>query len=127
VMALLGAFAGIALVLSAMGVYSVLSYSVARRTREIGVRVALGARRGDVLRLVVFDGARLAALGIAAGLGAALSLTQVMAGLLYGVRATDPATLGAVAMLLAAASLVAGYVPARRATAVDPVVALRYE
>ena len=127
VMALLGAFAGIALVLSAMGVYSVLSYSVARRTREIGVRVALGARRGDVLRLVVFDGARLAALGIAAGLGAALSLTQVMAGLLYGVRATDPATLGAVAMLLAAASLVAGYVPVRRATAVDPVVALRYE
>jgi putative ABC transport system permease protein len=127
VMALLAAFAALAMALSAMGVYSVLSYSVAQRTREIGLRVALGARRGDVVRLVVRDAARLAGLGIIVGLAGALSLTRLMTDLLYGVRATDAATLVAVSAVLATASITAGYVPARRATAVDPMVALRYE
>jgi putative ABC transport system permease protein len=127
VMALLVSFAALALVLSALGIYSVLSYSVAQRTREIGLRVALGAERAGVLRLVVGGGARLAILGIALGIAAALVLTQLMTDLLYGVRATDPLTFGAVATLLAATSLLASYIPARRALNVDPIVALRYE
>lgn len=127
VMTLLVSFAALALVLSSLGIYSVLSYSVAQRTREIGLRVALGAERAGVLRLVLGGGARLALFGIALGIAAALALTQLMTDLLYGVRATDPLTFGAVATLLAATSLVACYIPARRALNVDPIVALRYE
>ena len=127
VMSLLMSFAAVALILSAFGIYSVLSYSVAQRTREIGLRVALGADRGTVLRLVVAGSLRFAILGITVGIGAALALTQVMTDLLFGVRPTDPVTFGAVAIVLAATSLVACYIPARRAMKVDPIVALRYE
>jgi len=127
VMALLTSFAGLALVLSALGIYGVLSYSMAQRTREIGLRLALGADRGSVLRLVVGTGARLAFFGIAAGTAVALVLTRLMTDLLYGVRPADPATFGVVTILLAATSILACYIPARRAMRVDPIVALRYE
>jgi predicted permease len=127
VMSLLGAFAALALVLSALGLYSVLSYAVAQRTREIGVRVALGAQRHEVLQLVVGGGARLAILGIAVGITGSLALTQLMTDLLFGVRATDPPTFVGAAILLAAVSITACYIPARRAMRVDPMVALRYE
>jgi putative ABC transport system permease protein len=127
VMALLVSFAGLALVLSALGIYSVLSYSVAQRTREIGLRMALGAQRENVLRLVVVGGARLTFLGIAVGLTAALALTRLMKVLLFGVGPTDPLTFGAVIAVLAVTSILACYVPARRAMRVDPIVAIRYE
>jgi len=127
VMALLVSFAGLALVLSGLGICSVLSYSIAQRTREIGLRVALGAQRGSVLRLVVGGGAGLAFLGITVGIAAALALTRLMTDLLYGVRPADPSTFGAVTTVLAATSLLACYIPARRAMNVDPIVALRYE
>ena len=127
VMSLLGAFAGLALILSAVGTYSVLAYSVAQRTREIGVRMALGAQPKNVVRLVAGEGSKLVASGIAAGIVAALALTQLMTGLLYGVRAADPLTFTSVAILIAAVSAVACYIPARRAMRVDPIVALRYE
>lgn len=110
-----------------MGIYSVLSYSIAQRTREIGLRVALGAHQGNVLRLVIGDGVRLAVLGIALGIAGALALTRVMTDLLYGVRATDPITFGAVTIVFGATSLLACYVPARRAMNIDPIVALKYE
>jgi len=127
VMSLLAAFAALAVGLSALGIYSVLSYSVVRRTREIGVRIALGAQRGDVLRLIVNGGAHLALLGIVIGIAAALALTRLMTDLLYGVRPTDLVTFVVVSFLLAATSLLACYIPARRAMRVDPMVALRHE
>lgn len=127
VMALLVSFAGLALGLSTLGIYSVLSYSTAQRTREIGVRMALGAERGSVLRLVVGGGVGLAGLGLAIGIAAALLLTRLMTDLLYGVRATDPLTFVGVSAVLGASSILACYVPARRATNIDPMVALRYE
>ncbi len=127
VMALLGGFAGVALVLAALGIYSVLSYSVGQRRREFGVRVALGAQPADVMRLVVGGGARLAMVGIGVGLVAALLLTRLMIDLLFGVPPADPITFGAVSGLLVATSLVACYVPARRAIRVNPVDVLRHE
>jgi putative ABC transport system permease protein len=126
-MTLLGAFAGLALVLSALEIYSALSYTVAQRTREIGVRVALGAQRGNVVRMVVRGGIRLVIVGIAVGFAAALGLTRLMADLLYGVRATDPVTFGVVTATLGGTALLACYIPARRAIKVDPIVALRCE
>jgi putative ABC transport system permease protein len=126
-MLLLGVFAGIAVMLASVGIYGVIAYSVARRTHEIGIRMALGAQRRDVLRLVVGRGAGLVLAGVALGVAGALALTRVMSSLLYGVGAADPPTLAATALLLTAVSLLACYVPARRATKVDPLAALRYE
>ncbi|HXM43520.1 MAG TPA: ABC transporter permease [Bryobacteraceae bacterium] len=120
-------FAATAVLLAAVGIYGVMAYAVTRRTHELGIRVALGASRRETIGLVMRQGMRLAAIGLAGGLVAALALTRLMAGLLYGVRPADPATLAAVALLLGGIALLACYIPARRATAVDPVVALRCE
>jgi putative ABC transport system permease protein len=124
---LMGLFAGVGLVLVTIGVYSVIAYTTARQTHEIGVRMALGAGRGDVLKLVIRMGGRLVALGVVIGLAASLGLARVIASQLWGVSAHDPATLGAVTGVLLATGLVACWIPARRATRVDPLVALRYE
>jgi putative ABC transport system permease protein len=124
---LIGIFAAIALVLSSIGIYGVLSYIVAQRTRDIGIRMALGASQGNILNDVLVYGLRLAGIGLVLGIVAALAGTRLMASLLYGVGATDPATLVVVCAILAAFALLASFVPARRAMRLDPMVALRYE
>jgi putative ABC transport system permease protein len=124
---LLGVFAGLALVLAAVGIYGVMSYSMAQRTREIGIRMALGAQKRDVLKLAVAQGLKLVAVGVVIGLAGALALTRLMTSLLFGVSATDPATLVTISLILVAVALLASYIPARRAAKVDPLIALRYE
>jgi len=124
---LLAIFAGLAMTLALVGIYGVMSYSVSQRTQEIGIRMALGAQRRDIFRQVVGRAMSLAGVGVAVGLASAFVLTRLMAALLYNVSTTDPLVFGLIALLLSAVSFVASYVPARRATKVDAMVALRYE
>jgi putative ABC transport system permease protein len=125
--ALFAAFAVLALALSAVGIYGVMSYLVSQRAREIGIRMALGSSRSDVVRLIASDGMQLVALGVVTGLVAAVALARALRSLLYGVTSHDPATMLAVPALLALVALVACLVPARRASRIDPLVALRQE
>jgi predicted permease len=124
---LMTVFGGTALLLAAIGIYGMMSYSVEQRTQEIGIRLALGADSGDVRRLVVFQGMRLSVIGVLVGIGAAFGLSRVIASFLFGVKTNDPLVLVVIPVLLMAVALAAVWLPARRATAIDPVVALRYE
>jgi putative ABC transport system permease protein len=124
---LVSVFAVVGLLLAAIGIYGVMAYGVTERTHELGVRIALGASRGDVLRIVLGEAAWLAAAGVALGVAGALGATRLMQTLLFGVAATDTLTFAGIALLLASTALVASYIPARRATRVDPMVALRYQ
>jgi len=124
---LVSLFSAVALILASLGIYAVIAGSVSQRTREIGIRMSLGARRGDVEWLVLRQGLAPVAAGISIGLLAALAVTRLLAGLLFGITAHDPVTFAAVSLLLAAVALLACYVPARRASRVDPCTALRYE
>jgi predicted permease len=124
---LVGFFGIVALLLATAGVFGVMAYSVSRRTREIGVRVALGAGSGDVLKMILNQGLRTISIGVAIGIAGSLALTRAVQSLLFGVTATDPLTFGGVTLLLVGAALLACFIPARRATKVDPMVALRYE
>jgi ABC-type antimicrobial peptide transport system permease subunit len=126
-MVLLGIFAALAVVLSSIGIYGVISYLVGQRTQEIGTRIALGAQRGDVLRLILGRGFALTLSGVGSGAVLALILSRQMKKIIYGVSPSDPVTFCAVAVLLIAIALLACYVPARRAMRVDPMIALRYE
>ncbi|MGH9710765.1 MAG: ABC transporter permease, partial [Candidatus Acidiferrales bacterium] len=124
---LAGLFAAAALALAAVGIYGIVAFSVTRRTQEIGIRMALGAQPGDVLRIIVGEGARLAGIGVAIGVVASFAVTQLISSLLFGVKATDPLTFVGVAVLLSLVALAASYIPARRAMRFDPMIALRYE